>query len=58
VGCDAFWGQKWTPTYERAITKIACEYINVFMKIFLDDFIVFSDMFTHIKKMVNCFLQM
>jgi hypothetical protein len=49
MGCDAFWGKKWTPTYQRAITKAICEYINVFMKIFLDDFIVFSDMSTHIK---------
>jgi hypothetical protein len=25
------------PTYQRAITKAFCEYIDVFMKIFLDD---------------------
>jgi hypothetical protein len=49
MGCDAFWGKKWTPTYQRVITKAICEYISVFMKIFLDDFIFFSDMSTHIK---------
>jgi hypothetical protein len=25
------------PTYQRAVTKAFCEYIDVFMKIFLDD---------------------
>jgi hypothetical protein len=38
MGCNAFWGQKWTtPTYQKANTKAFREYINVFMKIFLDD---------------------
>jgi hypothetical protein len=58
MGCDAFWGKKWTPTYERVITRVVREYINVFMKTFLDDFIVFSDMSTHIYKFVKCFSQM
>jgi hypothetical protein len=31
------------PTYQRAITKAFHEYIDVFMKIFLDDFTIFSD---------------
>jgi hypothetical protein len=32
------------PTYQRAITKTFHEYIDVFMKIFLDDFIIFNDL--------------
>jgi len=43
------------PTYQRAITKSFCEYIDVFMKIFLDDFIVFSDLSTHLEKLRKCF---
>jgi hypothetical protein len=30
------------PTYQSAITKTFHEYIDVFMKIFLDDFIIFN----------------
>jgi hypothetical protein len=45
------------PTYQRAITKAFSEYIDVFMTIFLDDFIVFSDMSTHLEKLRKCFLK-
>jgi hypothetical protein len=31
--------------------------IDVFMKIFLDDFIVFNDMSTHLEKLKKCFLK-
>jgi len=44
------------PTYQKVVTKTFCEYINVFMKIFLDDFIVFNDLSTHLKKLKKCFL--
>jgi hypothetical protein len=44
-------------TYQRAITKAFREYIDVFMKIFLDDFTIFSDMSTHLKKFKKCFLK-
>jgi hypothetical protein len=37
------------PTYQKAITKTLCEYIDVFMKIFLNDFIIFNDISTPIK---------
>jgi hypothetical protein len=40
-----------------AITKAFQEYIDVFMKIFLDDFIVFNDLSTHLKKLTKCFLK-
>jgi hypothetical protein len=43
--------------YQRAVTKAFCEYIDVFMKIFLDDFTIFSDMSTHLKKCRMCFLK-
>jgi hypothetical protein len=45
------------PTYQRAATKAFCEYIDIFMNIFLDDFIVFSDMSTHLEKLKKCFLK-
>jgi hypothetical protein len=45
------------PTYQRAITKAFREYIDVFMKIFLDDFIVFNDPSTHLEKFNKCFLK-
>jgi hypothetical protein len=44
------------PTYRRAITKMFHEYIDVFMKIFLDDFTIFNDLLTHLKKFKKCFL--
>jgi hypothetical protein len=34
------------PTYQRAITKAFREYINVFMKIFCDDFTIFNELIT------------
>ncbi len=45
------------PTYQRAITKTFHEYINVFMKIFLNDFIVFNVLSTHLEKLIKCFLK-
>jgi hypothetical protein len=43
------------PTYQRAIAKAFHEYIDVFMKIFIDDFTIFSDMSTHLEKFINVF---
>jgi hypothetical protein len=45
------------PTYQRAITKTFHEYIGVFMKIFLDDFIIFNDLSTNLEKLRKCFLK-
>jgi hypothetical protein len=45
------------PTYSRVVTKSFCEYIDVFMKIFLDDFTIFSDLSTHLEKLKKCFLK-
>jgi hypothetical protein len=56
MGCNAFWGQKWT-TYLSKGTKAFREYIDVFMKIFLNDFTIFSDLSTHLEKFKKCFLK-
>ncbi len=45
------------PTYQKAITKAFCKYINAFMKVFLYNFIVFSDMSTHLEKLKKYFLK-
>jgi hypothetical protein len=37
------------PTYQRVVTKAFHEYTDVFMKIFLNDFIVFSDLSAHLQ---------
>jgi hypothetical protein len=43
------------PTYQKAITKTFKEYLDSFMRIFLDDFIVYSDMESHLHKLRLCF---
>jgi len=43
------------PTYQRVITKAFCEYIDVFMKTNLDDFIIFNDLSTHLEKLKKKF---
>jgi hypothetical protein len=45
------------PTYQRVVTKAFREYIDVFMKIFLDDFTIFNDLSTHLEKLNKCFLK-
>ncbi len=44
-----------TPTYQRAMTKTFNEYLDNFMKIFLDDFTVYCDMESHLQKLRLCF---
>jgi hypothetical protein len=36
------------PTYQKVITKTFKEYLDSFMKIFLDGFIEYSDMENHL----------
>jgi hypothetical protein len=43
------------PTYQRAMTKAFKESLDSFMKIFLDEFIVYSDMESHLQKLKLCF---
>ncbi len=45
------------PTYQRVVTKAFREYNDVFMKIFLDDFIIFHDLCIHLEKLRKCFLK-
>jgi hypothetical protein len=45
------------PTYHKPVAKVFHEYIDVFMKIFLDDFTIFSDISTHLEKLKKCFLK-
>jgi len=45
------------PTYLRVVTKAFCEYIDVFMKIFRDDFTIFNDLSTHLEKLKKWFLK-
>jgi hypothetical protein len=39
----------------QAMTKAFKEYLDNFMKIFLDDFIVYNDMEGHLQKLRLCF---
>ncbi len=43
------------PTYHRIMTKTLRGYLDNFMKIFLDDFIVYNDMESHLQKLKLCF---
>jgi hypothetical protein len=43
------------PTYQRAMIKTFREYLYSFMKIFLDDFTMYSDMESHLQKLRLCF---
>jgi hypothetical protein len=55
MGCNAFVVKNKPPTYQKSVTKAFDEYIDVFMKIFLYDFIVFNDLSTHLEKLIKCF---
>jgi hypothetical protein len=43
------------PTYQRVVNMAFKEYLGVFVKLFLDDFSVFSDLKTHPAKLLLCF---
>jgi hypothetical protein len=43
------------PTYQKVVTKAFKEYLDSFMKIFLDDFTMHSDMESHLQKLKLCF---
>jgi hypothetical protein len=45
------------PTDQREITKSFHEYIDVFLKIFLENFIISNDLSTHLEKLKKCFLK-
>ncbi len=41
--------------YQRVVTKAFDEYIDVFMKNFLDNFTIFNDLSTHLEKLREVF---
>jgi hypothetical protein len=43
------------PTFKKVVTITFKEYLDTFMKILLDDFIVYSHMETHLQKFILCF---
>jgi len=43
------------PTYQKVVTKAFKEYLDNFMKIFLSDFIVYTNMESHQQKLKLCF---
>jgi hypothetical protein len=45
------------PTYQKVVIKAFYEYIDVFMKIILDDFTIFGDLSIHLEKFKKCFLK-
>ncbi len=45
------------PTYQKAVIKMFHEYIDIFIKIFLHDFIIFSGLSTHLEKFGKYFLK-
>ncbi len=57
MGCDAIWRKKWTAHLSKVVIKMFHEYIDVFIKIFLDDFTIFSDLSTHPENFKKCFLK-
>jgi hypothetical protein len=44
--------------YQQIVIKAFCEYIDVFMKIFLDNFMMFNNLSTHLEKLFFFFFQM
>ncbi len=43
------------PTFQIVVSRTFKEYLDQFVKIFLDDFIVYSDMESHLMKLKLCF---
>ncbi len=43
------------PTFQRVVSRTFREYLDQFMKIFLDDFIIYNDTDNHLMKLKLCF---
>jgi hypothetical protein len=43
------------PTFQKTVSKAFKEYLDQFMKIFLDNFTVYSDMKSYLMKLRFCF---
>jgi hypothetical protein len=52
---DAFRIKNGPPAYQKIVTKAFRKYLDSFMKMFLDDFMVYSDMESHLQKLGLCF---
>jgi hypothetical protein len=51
-----FFGMKnGPPTFKKIVMKAFKEYLNNFMKIFLDNFIIYCGTETHLQKLRLCF---
>jgi len=44
---DTIWSEKWTSNISKVITETFKKYLDNFIKIFLDDFIMYSNMESH-----------
>jgi len=44
-----------TPTYQQMVSRAFKEYLDNFMKLYLDDFTIFNDLATHLTKLQQCF---
>jgi hypothetical protein len=42
------------PTYRKVVNRSFKDYLDIFMKIFLDDFIMYNDMDTYLVKFKFC----
>ncbi len=51
----AFGVKNGPPTFQIIVGKTFREYLDEFMEIFLDDFMVYSDMENHLMKFTPCF---
>jgi hypothetical protein len=52
LGSDAFWSEKWTSCLPKGnLSRTFKDYLNKFVKIFLDDFNIYNDMGTHLNKL-------
>jgi len=47
--------KKEPPTYQNIVDRDFKEYLDQFMKIFMDDFTVYNDMDNHLSKLKLCF---
>jgi cleavage and polyadenylation specificity factor subunit 1 len=52
---DAIWCQKWATNISKSSQRDFKKYLYHFIKIFLDDFIIYSDMESHLMKLKLCF---
>jgi hypothetical protein len=58
MGCNAFWVKMNHLLIKgQSPCKAFCEYIDVFVKIFLDGFTIFYDLSIHLEKLIILFFK-